>query len=182
MDPGVGYGRNIVLRLSSLFVCYITYYIFFVMSLAGKITIEVEVQATATKWFNLFATQLHDVQNITDRVHNTKLHHGDDWHHSESIKQWTYIIDGKVTTCHEKIESIDEPNKTVKFKLFGGEIDPQFKVLKVIFQAIDKNHGGAIIKWTVEYERISEEVHPPYGYVEYLHKCTSDVNGHFLKA
>ncbi|XP_027908837.1 MLP-like protein 43 [Vigna unguiculata] len=152
------------------------------MTLAGKITTEIGVHATAAKWFNLFAKQLHHVQNLAERVHGTKLHRGQDWHHPESIKQWTYVIDGKVTTCQESIESIDEANKTITYKLFNGDIDQQFKVFKFIFQAIDKNSGGAIIKWTIEYERVSEDVDPPYGYVEYLHKSTRDIDAHLLKA
>ncbi|TKY68508.1 MLP protein [Spatholobus suberectus] len=152
------------------------------MSLVGKISTEIGVHATAAKWFNLFATQLHHVQNLTDRVHGTKLHHGDDWHHNESVKHWTYTIDGKVITCQESVESVDEQNKTINYKLFGGDIDHQFKAFKLIFQAIDKEHGGAIVKWTIEYERIGEEVDPPYGYIEYVHKCTSDIDGHLLKA
>jgi len=70
---------------------------------------------------------------------------------------------------------------TISYKLFNGDIDRQFKFFKLIFQVIDKNSGGAIIKWTIEYERVSEEVDPPYGYIEYLHKCTKDIDGHLVK-
>ncbi|RZB65697.1 MLP-like protein 43 [Glycine soja] len=155
---------------------------FLIMSLAGKISIEIGVHASAAKWFNLFATQLHHVQNLTERVHETKLHHGDDWHHNESIKHWTCTIDGKVTTYHESIESVDEPNKTITYKIFGEDIDHQYKVFKVIFQAIHKDHGGAFIKWTIEYERVGEEVDLPFGFIEYLNKGSRDVDGHLLKA
>ncbi|KAL2347408.1 hypothetical protein Fmac_001408 [Flemingia macrophylla] len=151
------------------------------MSLAGKITSEIGVHATADKWFNLFATQLHHVQNLTDNVHATKLHHGNDWHHNESIKHWTYVIDGKVTTCNESIESVDELNKTIIYKLYGGDIDHQYKVFKFVFEAVDKDHG-AIIKWTVEYEKNNDQVDPPYGYVEYFHKCTADIDACLHKA
>ncbi|XP_014490852.1 MLP-like protein 43 [Vigna radiata var. radiata] len=152
------------------------------MTLAGKISCEIEVHATAAKWFNLFAKQLHQVQNLTDRVHGTKLQHGEDWHHPDSIKHWTYVLEGKVTTCLERIESVDEANKTITYKLFNGGIDQQFKLFKFIFQAIHKNSGGAIIKWTIEYERVNEKADPPYGYVEYLHKFTRDIDAHLLKA
>ncbi|ESW05481.1 hypothetical protein PHAVU_011G182800 [Phaseolus vulgaris] len=152
------------------------------MALFGKISIEIGVHATAERLFKIFSTQLHDVQNIAESVHETKLHHGEDWHHNDSIKHWTYVVDGKVRTCHESIESLDEENKTIKCKLFGEEIDHKFKVFNLIFEAIDKENGGAIAKWTIEYERVDEEVDPPYGYVEYVHKCTSDIDAHLLKA
>lgn len=90
--------------------------------------------------------------------------------------------DGKVTTCKEKVESVDEKNKTIYYKLFDGDIDGKYKDFKLIFQAIDKEHGGAIIKWTIEYERVNDEVDPPYGYIEYVHKCTRDIDAKLLKA
>ncbi|QCD85866.1 MLP-like protein 28 [Vigna unguiculata] len=146
------------------------------MTLVGKITTEIGVHSTAEKWYNLFAKSLHDVQHLTDSVHATQLHQGEDWHHNDTIKHWTYIVDGKVAKCHEKIESVDEKNKTIYYKLFGEDIDHRFKVFKLIFQAIDKENGGAIIKWSVEYEKLNEEVHAPYGWVEYLHNCTRDID------
>jgi len=76
----------------------------------------------------------------------------------------------------------DEANKTITFKLFGGDVDREFKLLNLMLQPTDKANGGALVKWTVEYERLSEEVNPPYGYIEYLHKCTVDINAHLLKA
>jgi len=90
--------------------------------------------------------------------------------------------DGKVTTCLESIESVDKENKTITYKFFGEDVDPNFKVFKLIFQAIDKEQGGAITKWTIEYERVSEEVDPPYGYMEFYHKCTIDMDAHLVKA
>ncbi|CAJ1978340.1 unnamed protein product [Sphenostylis stenocarpa] len=150
------------------------------MSLAGKISIEIGVHATAAKWFNLAAKQLYHVQNLTDRVHETKLHHGQDWHHKESIKNWTYTIDGKVTTCQESIESVDEANKRITYKLFGGDIGHKYKVFKLTLEAID-DRGSAIIKWSIEYERIGEEIDPPYGYLEYLHTGSREIDAN-LKA
>lgn len=62
-------------------------------ALSGKVESEVEVQSPAAKFFNLFVTQLHDVQNITEVVHGTKVHQGD-WHGvgSDSVKHWTYTV------------------------------------------------------------------------------------------
>ncbi|BAT89683.1 hypothetical protein LR48_Vigan08g058500 [Vigna angularis] len=150
------------------------------MTLAGKISIEIGVHATAAKWFTLYTRKLYHVQNLTDRIHGVKLHHGHDWHLNESIKQWTYTIEGKVIRCHESVESVDEANKRIIYKLFNGDIDHQFKIFKLIFQAIEGD-GSAVIKWTIEYERVDEEVDPPYGYIECLHKCTRDIDDSLLK-
>ncbi|XP_047174651.1 MLP-like protein 43 [Vigna umbellata] len=152
------------------------------MSLAGKLSIEIGVHGSAAKWFNLLATQLHHVQNLTDQVHETKLHHGEDWHHNESIKQWTSTIDGKATKYHESIESTDEDNKTITYKIFGEDLEHKFKVFKLIFQAIHKDEGGVVIKWIIEYETKSEEFDPPFGFLEFVYKGSREVDANLIKA
>ncbi|TKY73101.1 MLP protein 43 [Spatholobus suberectus] len=152
------------------------------MALTGKITTELGIHTPAAKFFNLFAKQLHHVKNVTDRIHDGKVHHGDDWHSSESVKHWSYTIDGKVVTCKENIEVLDEENKSMTFNLFEGDVEQHYKILKVSLQVVDKEDGGAIAKWTIEYEKINENVEPPHGYLDYLTKLTKDVNDHLLKA
>ncbi|OIW14390.1 hypothetical protein TanjilG_15744 [Lupinus angustifolius] len=152
------------------------------MALKGKLSTEIPIKAPASKWFHLFATKLYHVQNLAERLHHTKLHEGEDWHHKDTIKQWTYEIDGKVLTCKEKIEAVDEENKTITYILFGGDISPHYKVFKFIFHVIEKEDGSAYVNWTLEYEKIDHSVEHPYGYVEYLTKSSEDVDANLLKA
>ena len=90
--------------------------------------------------------------------------------------------DGKVSTCKENIEALDEQNRLITYNLFEGDVSQHYKILKLSLQVLDKDDGGAIAKWTVEYEKINENVEPPYGYVEYLTKVTKDADGHLLNA
>lgn len=90
--------------------------------------------------------------------------------------------DGEVHTCQETIESVDEENKTIKYNLFGGDVSKHYKTFKLILEAIDKNDGGAAIKWTIEYEKINEDFEPPHGWMDYLNKSTKDIDGYLLKA
>ncbi|MED6137699.1 hypothetical protein PIB30_067362 [Stylosanthes scabra] len=154
------------------------------MALIGKLSTEVAIHSPAGKFFDLMAKKLHHVQNVCERVHATKLHEGDDWHCAGggSVKHWTYVIDGKVTTCKETIESINEENKTVIYKLFDEDIDQHYKNFKLIFQVIENNSGGASVKWTVEYEKVNDDVEAPYGYMQYFDKCTKEMDAHLLEA
>ncbi|MED6195926.1 hypothetical protein PIB30_042398 [Stylosanthes scabra] len=153
------------------------------MALSGKLSTEIVIQAPAGKFFNLVSKSLHHVQNICERVHGTKLHEGEDWHSvGDSVKHWTYVIDGKVVTCKETIEFIDEQNKTIKFNLFDGDIGQQYKVLKLTVQEIDNSNGSVSAKWTLEYEKINDNVEAPYGYMEYFDKSTKEMDAHLLKA
>lgn len=75
-----------------------------------------------------------------------------------------------MTTCKENIEVLDEKNKSITFNLFEGDVEQHYKMLKINLQAIDKEDnggGGAIAKWTIEYEKINHNVEPPYGYLDY---------------
>jgi hypothetical protein len=62
------------------------------MVLVGKLTTELGIKSSADKFYNLFASQLHHVQNICDGVHGTKIHEGEDWHDTETVKHWTHVI------------------------------------------------------------------------------------------
>ena len=89
-------------------------------------------------------------------------------------------IDGKVHTCHESIE-VDEQNKKITFKLFGGDIDEHYKVFNLIIEVIDKGDGSGAAKWTVEYEKINEDIDPPNGWMDLLGKVTREVDAHLVK-
>jgi hypothetical protein len=86
-----------------------------------------------------------------------------------------------VQTCHESIEEVDEQNKKSTFKLFGGDIDEHYKVFKLILEVLDKSDGSAAVKWTIEYEKINEDIDPPNGWMDCLNKCTRDIDAHLVK-
>ncbi|QCD85856.1 hypothetical protein DEO72_LG3g377 [Vigna unguiculata] len=152
------------------------------MSLTGKISTELPVHATAEKWFHTYAKRLHHIQHVAAKVHGTKLHEGDDWHTTDSVKHWTYTLDGKTVTCLETIESVDEQKKTIVFKLFGEAVDGKYKPLKLIFEAIEKDGGRTAIRWSIEYEKLREDVHPPYAYLELYDHVIKDVDAHIVEA
>ena len=89
--------------------------------------------------------------------------------------------DGKTVTCFETIESVDEENKRIAFKLFGEAIDEKYKVFTSTFEAIEKDGGSAAVKWSVEYEKVSEEVHAPYGYLELYDHVVRDIDAHLVE-
>ncbi|KAF7808696.1 MLP-like protein 43 [Senna tora] len=140
------------------------------MALKGKIGAEIEIHSPASKFFNLFVTQLHEVQNMTDEVHQTKLHKGD-WH------------GGKVVDCKEHIEEIDNANKTILYKLFDGEFgEHKYKSgVKLKLKVVEKDEG-AIVKWNHMFEKVHEAITPPLEQLDSLIKATKEVDAYLLKA
>ncbi|CAK8561231.1 unnamed protein product [Lathyrus sativus] len=151
------------------------------MVLAGKLTTELDIKAPADKFFKLYASELHELPNHCENIHEAKLHEGDDWHHTDTIKHWTYVIAGEVHTCHESIEEVDEQNKKVIWKIFGGDIDKHYKDFKLILEVSDKADGTAVVKWTVEYVKLSEDINPPNTQMDFLCKNTRDVDANLVK-
>ncbi|CAL5196486.1 unnamed protein product [Lathyrus oleraceus] len=154
------------------------------MVLAGKLSTELGIKAPADKFFKVYTSELHELQNHCENIHAAKLHEGDDWHHSDTVKHWTYVIDGEVHTCHESIEEVDEENKKVIWKIFGGDIDKHYKNFKLILEVSDKADGidgTAVVKWTIEYEKISEDINPPNAQIDFLRKNTRDVDANLVK-
>jgi hypothetical protein len=62
------------------------------MVLAGKLITELGIKTPAERFFKLFTSEIHQMQNLCERVHETKLHQGDEWHDTDSVKHWTYVI------------------------------------------------------------------------------------------
>jgi len=84
---------------STLFSPSISKFRFFPkMVLAGKLITELGIKTPAERFFKLFASELHEVQKHCERVHETKLHQGDDWHHTDSVKHWTYVIGNYISS------------------------------------------------------------------------------------
>ncbi|CAK8561232.1 unnamed protein product [Lathyrus sativus] len=152
------------------------------MVLAGKLITELGIKTPADKFFKLYASELHEVQNHCERIHEAKLHEGEEWHDTDTVKHWTYVVDGEVHTCHETIEEIDQQNKRITWKLFGGDIDKHYKVFKLILEVSDKADGTAVVKWTVEYVKLSEDINPPNGWMDFVCQCTRDIDANLVKA
>ena len=62
------------------------------MVLYGKLSTEFGIKTSADKFYKLIATELHQVQKHCERVRYTKLHEGEDWHDTDTIKHWSYVI------------------------------------------------------------------------------------------
>ena len=62
------------------------------MALSGKVEKEIEIQAPAAKFYNLFRKQIHQIPDIcTEKVHGAKVHEGD-WESVGSVKHWNYTM------------------------------------------------------------------------------------------
>ncbi|KAK7258904.1 hypothetical protein RIF29_24493 [Crotalaria pallida] len=151
------------------------------MALAGILSIEFGIKATVDKWFNLFHKNLPHLQNVCERIPKADVHEGD-WHTIGSVKNWTFIIDGKPTTLKERIETIDESKKTITWSFFDGDLGQQYKVFILTMELNEKDDGSGLIKWIIEFEVVDENIEPPYSYLDFINKSAKHVDDHLVDA
>ncbi|CAL5354849.1 hypothetical protein CsSME_00043317 [Camellia sinensis var. sinensis] len=151
------------------------------MSLVGKLEAEVEIQSSADKFYHIFRSRAHHIPNICpEKVSGIDVHEGD-WENVGSIKKWNYVLDKNAESLKETVESIDDENKVVTFNVVEGEIMQCYKSFKSILQVIEKGEG-ALVKWTIEYEKVNENAPTPDKYLDFGVGVTKDIDAHLVKA
>ncbi|KAJ1427921.1 START-like domain superfamily [Sesbania bispinosa] len=71
---------------------------------------------------------------------------------------------------------------SITFNLFDGEVSKNYKFLKISLQVIDKGDAGGVAIWTYDYEKLNEDIPPPYRYLDLITEGTKDIDVHLLKA
>lgn len=88
--------------------------------------------------------------------------------------------------CKDKIVAVDEMNKSVTFDIVEGEITKYFRSYKATIQIlVDQSEVGKkkkknMVKWSVEYEKMSEEVPDPTAQVEFLVNMAMEVDNYIF--
>ena len=91
------------------------------------------------------------------------------------------LLGGNSKSIKESVESIDEENRSITFKVSDGEVLNDYKSYKFTTQAIPKGEG-CLVKWTIEYEKASEDGPDPHDYLEFAVTVTKDIESHLLNA
>ncbi|KAF3340119.1 MLP-like protein 423 [Carex littledalei] len=65
-----------------------------------------------------------------------------------------------VTFAKEKVEAVEEENKLVSYSVIDGEILNLYKNFKATLSITPKGEGS-LIKWTLQYDKASNEVPEP---------------------
>ncbi|GMP93538.1 hypothetical protein CsSME_00043317 [Camellia sinensis var. sinensis] len=126
-------------------------------------------------------SRAHHIPNICpEKVSGIDVHEGD-WENVGSIKKWNYVLDKNAESLKETVESIDDENKVVTFNVVEGEIMQCYKSFKSILQVIEKGEG-ALVKWTIEYEKVNENAPTPDKYLDFGVGVTKDIDAHLVKA
>ncbi|KAJ6312688.1 hypothetical protein OIU77_014249 [Salix suchowensis] len=150
------------------------------MTLSGKMEAEVEIKVSAKTFHDVFSCRPHHVSNMSPaKVQNVDLHEGD-WGKPGTVISWSYVHDGVAKISKQVIEAIDDVKLSTTFKVIGGDITTEFKNFKIIVHATPKGEGSCLVHWTLEYEKLNENVPDPRTLLELLIHISKDIEEHHL--
>ncbi|KAI9079831.1 hypothetical protein K1719_002663 [Acacia pycnantha] len=74
------------------------------------------------------------------------------------------------------MEAYDEENNLVTFDLFEGDIQEQYKSLKITLKVIGNESGsGGVAKWIIDSEKLNQGIPDPTAYVDLVTNIGKDV-------
>ncbi|KAJ4950664.1 hypothetical protein NE237_027496 [Protea cynaroides] len=118
---------------------------------------------------------------IPDDIHKSEVHEGDG-RSVGSINSYCFVLGGNtVASIKAKAETIDEENKTVTFSACGGHHEELYSKYTLNVQVLTK-HGKNLVKGTVEYEKLNEEIPEPINYLDVAIKFAKGLDAHLLQA
>lgn len=78
------------------------------------------------------------------------------------------------------IESIDEENKSITFKMLEGDLMELYKSF-IISIHVDTKGEDNLVTWTLDYEKLHEDVEDPNSLTEFFIHLTKDIESHHLQ-
>ncbi|KAJ0095790.1 hypothetical protein Patl1_15426 [Pistacia atlantica] len=96
-------------------------------------------------------------------IQGVEVHEGD-WETGDSIKIWTYTVEGRAKTFKEKVEADDE-HMTITLHDIEGDIFKNFKFWKPVFKVAPKQEGsGSVVTVSIEYKKRNKDI--PYCHIK----------------
>lgn len=83
--------------------------------------------------------------------------------------------DGKQQESKQVVEAADENHKSITYKAFGGDLMQIYKSIKAIIH-VNQNAEYSLVTWTLEYEKMSEDVPDPSSLVDLAYKITKSTD------
>ncbi|MCD7462898.1 hypothetical protein HAX54_049593 [Datura stramonium] len=149
----------------------------------GKIDVEVEVKTPADKFWN----SIRDSTNLfpkafPDQYKSIEVVEGD----GKSVGSVRLIkyAEGSplVTFAKEKIESVDEGNKTVVYSVIDGETLKYYKSFKGSLTVTPKGDGGSLVKWSCAFEKASDDIPEPQIIKDFAVRNFKDLDAYLIGA
>ncbi|MFS7954554.1 putative Bet v I/Major latex protein [Helianthus anomalus] len=148
------------------------------MALSGKLIGYVEISKSGDIFHDLLRHKPHEMTAIAPtKLHDCKLHEGERGAVG-SVISWHFTHEGKKKISKQIIESVNEENHTIVFKVIGGElVDELYTSFKHIFH-VEPKGDRQVATWTLEFERPNTSVPYPTSVMDYICNIVKDIDAH----
>lgn len=87
--------------------------------------------------------------------------------------------DGEAKVAKEIIEAIDDEKNSTTFRVVEGDLMKLYKNFILVVSANPKEEGS-VVHWTLEYEKLGEDVPEPYSLLELCVHLSKDIDSHLV--
>ncbi|EOA38629.1 hypothetical protein CARUB_v10010509mg [Capsella rubella] len=145
-------------------------------SLEGELKEDVEIKASAKKYYQMLAGRPNDIAKSTpDNVKGCTLRQGE-FGKLGSVIVWNYVIDGEPKVMKQRIMAVDHEKNLLVFKVIDGDMMKDFKSFFISIHATPKLRGpGSVVSCHFKYERIDEKVAHPEKLLALIIKASRDM-------
>ncbi|KAK9706014.1 hypothetical protein RND81_07G098900 [Saponaria officinalis] len=150
------------------------------MSLKRKLEGEVEIREGAGEaYHDIYKSKPHHVSHAAPHfVQSCDLHEGE-LGKPGAIIVWKYKTGGDKTLIAKNIiEEVDEKNKLVKQRCIEGDLLNDYKTITGICQVIPKDKHHCLVRWTLEYEKLTPRNPEPTALLDSLLSAAKDIDDH----
>ncbi|CAL1377824.1 unnamed protein product [Linum trigynum] len=149
--------------------------------LCGKLEACFAIRLPASQHHDIFSGRPHHVSSMAPtKIKNCALHEGD-FGKKGSIVIWDYVHDEVHKVAKELVEDIDDANFSTTFKVIEGNLLKEYKEFKIVVKATPKSENTSLIHWTMEYEKLNEDVPEPFSVLKFLVHLSKDIDDHHTK-
>lgn len=150
------------------------------MGLRGKLVGQIEIKSDGDVFHEIFRHRPHHISDMSpEKIQGVDLHDGE-WGTAGSVVYWNFTHEGKRKGAKCIVEGIDEGKKSVTFNVVEGDIAESYKVFKSSVH-VDTNGENNTVTWTIEYEKMKEDVPDPLSYLEFALHLVRDIEAYHLK-
>ncbi|XP_059649547.1 MLP-like protein 423 [Cornus florida] len=146
-----------------------------------KLELQTEIKSSPDRLFDIYKNKTYLMPKISpDQFRSIEVLEGDG-KSVGSVRLWTYVM-GSQVTAKDKIDAVDDENKSITFNIIGGEITKYFKSFKATLEAGTSVLNTNLIKWSLEYEKANEDVPTPNSHLDFLVNGSRVVDAYLLKS
>ncbi|XP_019160143.1 PREDICTED: kirola-like [Ipomoea nil] len=146
------------------------------MGLKGKVVGQVEISFHGDIYHEIFRERPHHLPSMCSAIHSIEGQGGT----VGSTITLIFTHEGKTKMAEDVIEAIDDEKKLVKFRVVKGDILESYKSFSLTCQ-VHSNDDDHFVTWTLEYEKLSEEIPEPLSYLQTILDITKEMEDHHAK-